>query len=109
MAHDPVADAALGPLRDMLQRYLQVVDVLNSAVEALAQQQEPGSEPTERPHQSTPAPNPDAASIEKRDEMQTILAFQERLSGVLGVATVTLEGSSDSGFRFLVEMENPPY
>jgi hypothetical protein len=109
MAHDPVADAALSPLRDLLQRYLQVVDVLNSAVDALAQQLDPGSEPTGRPRQSTPEPNPGDPSIEKREEMQTILAFQERLSEVLGVASVTLEGSSDSGFRFLVEMDNPPY
>jgi hypothetical protein len=108
MAHDPVADAALGPLRDLLQRYLQVVDVLSSAIDALAEQLDPGSETTRQPPQSTHEPNPGAASIERRDEMQTILAFQERLSEVLGVATVTLEGSSDSGFRFLVEMDNLP-
>jgi hypothetical protein len=106
MAHDPIADAALGRLRDMLQRYLQVVDVLNSAVDALDEHREPASEKTLRP-QEFDAPRQGPVSMEKSHELQAILAFQARLTEVLGVATVSLEGSTANGFRFLVEMENP--
>ncbi|MEO8538149.1 MAG: hypothetical protein ABI577_00295 [bacterium] len=107
MTHDPVGDAALGPLRDLLQRYLQVVDVLNSAIDALSEQIEPLSEASGSPPQRTHASDSNVISIDQRHEFQSILAFQDRLSEVLGVATVTLERNGDGGFRFLVEMEEP--
>ena len=93
----------------ILQRYLQVVDVIASAVDALAQPLQIQSEPSDLPPQPTPESLPGVMSIERRGELQTIVAFQQRLSEVLGVATVALEGSDDHGFRFLVEMEKPPY
>lgn len=96
MAHDPVAHAALGQLRDILQGTLQVADVLGAAVEAL---QEQAGQPPEPPHEAR-------SNVEQSPELQTVLALQQRLSEVFGVAAVTLEGSTDGGFRFLVEMPN---
>jgi hypothetical protein len=96
MAHDPVAYAALGQLRDILQGCLQVADVLGAAVDALQEQAGP---PPQQLHESR-------ANVERSRELQTVLGLQQRLSEVFGVATVTFEGSTDSGFRFLVEMPN---
>jgi hypothetical protein len=102
MAHDPVATAALGQLRDILQSCLQVADVLGAAVDALEEQVRSQDESSRPPQEAPP-------SGEHSHELQTILALQQRLSEVLGVATVTLEGSADCGFRFLVEMTNPSH
>jgi hypothetical protein len=104
MAHDPIADAALGQLRDILQWCLQVADVVGAAVDALEEQAELQTETTGRPPEP---PHEVRASVEQSPELQTVLAFRQRLSEVFGVATVTFEGSADHGYRFLVEMAEP--
>lgn len=106
MAHDPIADAALGQLRDILQWCLQVADVVGAAVDALDEQAELQTKTTGPPLQP---PHGACESVEQSPELQTILAFQQRLSEVFGVATVTFEGSADRGYRFLVEMADPAY
>jgi hypothetical protein len=88
---------------------VQVVDVLNSAIDALEEQLEPGDEAIGLRLQPNHEPHSGVLSIDKRHEFQTILAFQERLSEVRGVARVTLEDSGATGIRFLVEMDTPPH
>ena len=106
MAHDPVADAALGQLREILQGCLRVADVVGAAVDALEEEAEP------KTVMAGPSPRPQheaRASDEQTYELQTVLGLKQRLAEVFGVASVTFEGSADRGFRFLVEMAKPDF
>lgn len=74
---------------------------MGAAIDSPEEQAEPQTETTGPPplqlHESR-------ASVEQGPELQTVLALQQRLSKVFGVATVILEVSVDLGYRSLVEM-----
>jgi hypothetical protein len=82
-----------------------VADVLGAAVEALQPPFEPNAE-SFGPHLGSV--QGEHAAVGRAHASYTIKGFQQRLSEVPGVATVTLQ-ESGGGIRFLVEMFEPAY
>lgn len=94
-------------MRDLLSRYRRLAGVVEQAIQTLETQLSqaergggaPAEEAVERP---TP---PGLARVETpTGDLETLLAFQERLADIEGVLRVTVAGSRPGGSTFLVEL-----
>lgn len=97
-ANDPLVDAMLAPMRELLKRYQRLAVKLN---ETIASVQETLGE---LPAQET-APRPQVAMVATpTGDLPTLLEFQERLSELDGVLRVTVAGSTPGRSSFIVEL-----
>lgn len=110
--NDPLVDAILDPLRELLGRYRALSARLSSAMQAIETELSSGIHQPVAPVQTvTPAQTgqpirPTAATLETHSrDLETLLDFQEHLSEIPGVLKVTVTGTKEGHSTFLIELE----
>lgn len=107
MPDDPMVEAILDPMRELLGRYRAASERLAEAMAALEVGLSGGHGPVGPVNRSEP-PSTRTRLETQPSDVGTLLDFQERLSEIPGVLKVTVAGTAEQGSTFLIELAPEP-
>ena len=108
--NDPLVEAILDPMRELLDRYELASSRLEVVKASLrAQLEQPSPPDAMREPEVSDAPRARVANLQTdSSDVSQLLEFQERLSEIPGVMKVTIAGAKEGRSTFLIELAEEP-